>query len=193
MIELIFATQNQNKRDEVKRLLNSNYKIISLKDLGFHDDLDEDFNTLRENALQKAEFIANKYESNCFAEDSGLFIECLALEPGVKSARYAGEDKNDKANIELVLEKLRNIENRNAYFKTVIALIIDSNKYFFEGTCNGSIAHVEKGDFGFGYDPIFIPQGYTKSFAELDQNIKNEISHRAKAFFSFKQFMDDFY
>lgn len=192
LMELIFASQNNHKRDEVNAILGNRLKIISLKDLNFFEDLEESFLTLEENANQKAQFIHNKFHKNCFAEDTGLEVKILNGEPGVFSARYAGEEKNPKKNIELLLHNLQSSNNRTARFRTVIALIVNDKNYFFEGICNGTIAEKSIGENGFGYDPVFIPDGYNQTFAELDSAIKNNISHRAIAFKAFNKFLNDF-
>ena len=181
-MKLVFATQNKHKVAEVQAMVNAGVQIIPLSDLGFQLELPETHFTLEENAAEKAEFIFSQLEMNCFAEDTGLEIEALNNEPGVFSARYAGEAKNAADNIQLVLEKMRGIENRKARFRTVICLILDGKKNFFEGIINGTIASKEHGKSGFGYDPIFIPEGHDQTFAELEINVKNRISHRRFAF-----------
>ena len=179
-MNLIFATNNQNKVLEVKNKL-VNIEITTLNEIGIIEDIPETGDTLIENALQKARYVYHKTGENCFADDTGLEIEILNKEPGVYSARYAGEDKNSENNMNLVLEKLKNKENRNAYFKTVIALIIDGKELLFEGKVEGVITTSKSGKDGFGYDPIFKPFGYDITFAEMDISEKNKISHRALA------------
>lgn len=180
-MELIFATHNKNKVIEVKSLINQNINLLNLSDINFTDDINETATTLEGNALLKAQTIFKKINLNCFADDSGLLVDALNGEPGVYSARYAGEKKNDKENIIKVLRNLHGIENRKAQFKTVLALIINGNEYLFEGIMLGKITHEKMGTNGFGYDPIFMPHGYSKTFAELTLEEKSKISHRALA------------
>ena len=190
MNKICFVTGNSNKLKEIQNLL-SNYKIISLKDLNFSDDILETEDTIRGNAYLKANFINKKYNINCFSDDTGLFIDSLGGGPGVKSARYAGESCNSEDNINLVLKKLENQLNRNAFFKTVICLIKNNKTYFFEGKVNGTISEKRIGGDGFGYDPIFIPEGYEKTFAELTITEKNSISHRGIAVNKLVSFLNE--
>jgi XTP/dITP diphosphohydrolase len=178
---LLFATGNTNKVVEINKLLPAHFTIQSLKDLGFKGVLSEPFLTLEENAKTKAEQLQKIYNKNIFAEDSGLFIDALDGAPGVHSARYAGADATDHANIEKALSALKNEQNRKAYFKTVIHLILNNEHHCFTGECHGSINTEQAGSAGFGYDPIFIPEGYDLSFAQLGLETKNKISHRSKA------------
>ena len=180
MNEICFVTGNKNKLREVQSLL-SNYKIVSLDDLHFSEDIAETENTIQGNAELKAKFINNRFNIDCFSDDTGLFIDSLDGLPGVKSARYAGDNCSSDENIDLVLKNLKNISNRNASFRTVICLIINNKTYLFEGVVNGKITEERVGHDGFGYDPIFIPQGYDKTFSELTINEKNAISHRGIA------------
>ena len=180
-MKLIFASQNKNKVLEVKSLMPPSVELLSLSDINFNDDIEETETTIEGNALLKARTIYTKTRMNCFADDSGLLIDALYGAPGVYSARYAGEPKNDEANLQKVLHQLSGIENRKAHFKTVIALIINGQEYLFEGIINGTIIKEKKGMNGFGYDPIFVPDGYAKTFAELDFQEKSTISHRALA------------
>ena len=180
-MDLVFATNNKHKLQEIRSILNSSVNILSLKDIDCHEDIPETGNTLNANASQKANYIFKKYNINCFADDTGLEIEALNGEPGVFSARYAGEDKDSEKNMKKVLEKLKDKTNRSARFRTVISLIIDGKELLFEGVINGHIIETPKGNRGFGYDPIFVPDGYNQTFAELGDEIKNKISHRAKA------------
>ena len=180
-MQLIFATHNKNKVFEVTKLLNKDHEILDLSDINYSEDIPETGNTLEENALIKARFIYTILNKNCFADDSGLEIGSLNNEPGVYSARYAGEEKSDEANMDKVLEKLNGSHSRNARFRTVIALIIAGKEYLFEGIIKGKIAVEKKGSNGFGYDPIFIPNGVSKTFAEIPVEEKNRISHRAIA------------
>jgi len=180
-MNLIFATSNSNKLKEIKNLLPKEICINDLNSLNFFEEIPENENSIEKNAEFKANFIHSKYNINVFADDTGLEVRVLNGEPGVYSARYAGEDCNSNKNMEKLLKKLINKENRKARFKTVIALVLNNKLHHFEGIVNGTIAHSKKGDKGFGYDPIFVPEGYKKSFAELSLNEKNEISHRSIA------------
>lgn len=180
-IDLIFATGNQNKLLEINKIIPNNIKIISLKDLKFSDDIPENENTIEGNAIYKAKYIYNKFNINVFSDDTGLEVEALNGEPGVYSARYAGEACGSKDNINKLLKKLKKEKNRNARFKTIIALIIENKIHTFEGIINGEILKNPIGENGFGYDSIFRPAGYSKSFAELSINEKNIISHRSLA------------
>ena len=179
--KLVFATNNPHKLKEVSDILKEKVDIISLNDIQCHEDIPETADTLEGNALLKAKYIYNNYYLNCFADDTGLEIEALNNEPGVYSARYAGTDKNPEANMMKVLQQLENQSNRKARFRTVIALIMDGKTYLFEGIVNGTITKAKQGNAGFGYDPIFMPEGYEHTFAELGEEIKNNISHRAIA------------
>jgi len=181
MRKLTFATNNEHKLEEVKSLLSNRYTILGLKDIGDDTDIPETGETLEENAMIKADYIWNKYGYNCFADDTGLEVEALNNAPGVYSARYAGEEKSSVANMEKLLSELENETNRKARFRTVIALILDGKHYLFEGKVEGTITHFPQGSGGFGYDPIFQPDGYNNTFAELGLDVKNKISHRAKA------------
>lgn len=189
-MKLIFATQNQHKRDEVQAILGKHVEVVSLADLNFHDELPETHATLEENALEKAQFIYRKFSTNCFSEDTGLEIEALNGEPGVYSARYAGEGKNANDNIQLVLKKLRGFKNRKAHFRTVVCLVSNGRHYFFEGIVKGTIAIEPSGVSGFGYDPVFIPEGYDKTFAVMTGEEKNSISHRRRAIDKMKEFVE---
>lgn len=180
-MNLIFATSNSNKLKEIKNLLPKEICINDLNSLNFFEEIPENENSIEKNAEFKANFIHSKYNINVFADDTGLEVRVLNGEPGVYSARYAGEDCDSNKNMEKLLKKLINKKNRKARFKTVIALVLNNKLHHFEGIVNGTIAHSKKGDKGFGYDPIFIPEGYKKSFAELSLNEKNEISHRSIA------------
>lgn len=180
-MKLVFATNNPNKIKELQSILGDKFQILSLKDIGCFDDIPETGNTLEGNASQKAFYVYNKYKINCFADDTGLQIEALNGEPGVYSARYAGSDNNSVANMQKALSKLNGINNRKAFFRTVISLIIDGKETQFEGIVRGNIPEAPRGDSGFGYDPIFQPEGYTTTFAEMDLAEKNKISHRGRA------------
>jgi XTP/dITP diphosphohydrolase len=189
-MELVFATNNLHKIKEAQGLLKNNFKLVSLKDIGCMEELPETGNTLEENAKQKARYIWSKYKVNCFADDTGLEINALNGRPGVFSARYAGEEKNAENNIDKVLNEMLKIQNRGAFFKTIISLIINEKEYLFEGIVNGEITTQPIGSFGFGYDPIFIPEGQTKSFAEMTLEEKNKISHRAIAIKRLAEFLN---
>jgi XTP/dITP diphosphohydrolase len=181
MQQLVFATNNAHKLEEVAAKIKGKIKLLSLDDIGCIEDIEETGATFHENASLKSRFIYNKYHVNCFGDDSGLEIEALNGEPGVFSARYAGEHGNHDANIDKTLAALKDITNRKANFRTVISLIWNGDEYFFEGVVNGTIRNERSGTQGFGYDPIFQPDGYTKTFAEMSLEEKNKISHRAIA------------
>ncbi len=180
-MKIIFATANQNKANEIQKIVPQEIQILSLKDIGFEGEIPETQPTIEGNAIQKANFIVDKFAQNCFADDTGLEVEALNGEPGVYSARYAGEERDDEKNIDLVLEKLANQENRKARFKTVIALVIENQLHTFEGIIEGEIIKERRGTQGFGYDSVFVPNGFQKTFAELSMQEKNQISHRARA------------
>ena len=177
-MDLIFATANQNKLIEINKIIPNNVNIISFEDLKFDEEVPENENTIKENAIFKAKYIYNKFNTNVFSDDTGLEVEILNGEPGVYSARYAGDACNSQDNINKLLNKLENKKNRNAKFKTVIALILDNKIYTFEGIVEGKILKNQVGNNGFGYDSIFSPLGYNKSFAELSLKEKNLISHK---------------
>ena len=181
MHTLIFATNNRNKVAEIQSLVGANFTIIPLKEAGIEIDIPEPHDQLEANAHEKAVTIFNLTHQNCFSEDTGLEIVALDGAPGVKSARYAGENSNAQANIDLVLSKMAGIENRTAQFRTVICLIWENQTYYFEGVCKGQILSNMQGEHGFGYDPIFVPDGATKSFANMTMDEKNTFSHRKKA------------
>ena len=189
-MEFVFCTNNNHKIQEVSQIMGTDFQFLKLKDVQFFDDIAEPYETLEENSFEKANIVHQFCGKNCFAEDTGLFVEALNGEPGVYSARYAGEPTNSEKNIKKVLQKLGNETNRNAYFKTVITLLIDGNKKQFKGMCKGTIAMQKQGIDGFGYDPIFIAEGYTQSFAEISSAEKNEISHRKKAFDKFSEYLE---
>lgn len=180
-INLIFATSNQNKVLEIQKILPKKFNIKSLKDLNYFEDVPENETTIEGNAIFKAKYIYKKFNINVFADDTGLEVEALNGEPGVYSARYAGTTRNSEKNIKKLLKNLKNIKNRNARFKTVIALIIDNKLHIFSGIVQGYILDSPKGNNGFGYDPVFCPNGFNKSFAELTLKEKNLISHRSLA------------
>lgn len=178
---LVFASSNENKVREIRKLLPENIEVRSLNDLHFTEDIPETADTFSGNASLKARFIYERFGLNCFADDSGLEIEALNNEPGVYSARYAGEPKNDLNNLNLVLRNMQGISNRKACFKTVISLILEGEEHFFEGMVSGNLCETPRGKEGFGYDPIFIPENASKTFAEMDLEEKNQYSHRARA------------
>jgi XTP/dITP diphosphohydrolase len=180
-MEIVFATQNKHKLEEIQKIVGDQYKIISLAELNFFVDIPETENTLVGNALMKARFIHEKFHCNCFADDTGLEIDALHGAPGVYSARYAGPACSFEDNMRKVLSQMEGISNRKAQFKTVIALILDNKEYLFEGSVSGTILEKKSGTQGFGYDPIFLPDGYNESFAEMSAELKNRISHRAVA------------
>lgn len=181
MKQIVFATNNKHKLEEIRNILDNTLNILSLDDINCHEDIPETGSTIEENALIKARYIKEKYGYDCFADDTGLEIKSLNNEPGVYSARYAGNDHNSEKNMQKVLENLKGKNDRSAYFRTCIALITSNNEYLFEGKIEGEIITEKKGESGFGYDPIFVPDGYTQTFAELGNDIKNKISHRALA------------
>lgn len=180
-MKLVFASNNKNKIKEIKNQLPDSIEILSLEDIGCNVDIPETADTIEGNAKLKADFVKRHYGYDCFADDSGLEVDALDGAPGVYSARYAGEQKSDEANIDKLLEVLKEEENRKANFKTVIALNLHTETYYFTGIIDGQLLRERKGTDGFGYDPIFVADGMDKSFAEIDMNAKNAISHRGKA------------
>lgn len=180
-MKIVFASNNQNKIREIQNKLPNTIQLIGLKDINCNEDIPETSHTIEGNAILKANYITQKYGIDCFADDSGLEIEALNGQPGVYSARYAGDEKNDEKNIELVLQKLNGVENRKAQFKTIIALNINGKQHIFQGIVKGKITTEKRGNNGFGYDPIFIPDGYDKTFAQMSLNEKANISHRTIA------------
>jgi XTP/dITP diphosphohydrolase len=179
-MDLVFASNNQHKVEEVQAIIGTKIKLKSLNDIACHDEIPETGDTFIENAGQKSRFVFERYQLNCFADDSGLEIDALNGEPGVHSAHYSGS-RNFQENINLVLSRLKDNTNRKARFKTVISLILEGKEYLFEGIIEGNISLQQSGKEGFGYDPIFIPDGYDISFAEMSAEEKNKISHRARA------------
>lgn len=180
MIELVFATNNKNKLDEVKAIVGDRFFIKSLDEIGCYDDIPETGGTFEENAKQKSDYLYRHFQLDSFADDSGLEVETLNNGPGVYSARYSGT-RNMEDNIDLLLEKLGNNTNRRACFRTVISLYFNKEQHFFEGVIYGQITHERRGTEGFGYDPVFVPNGYDRTFAEMSATEKNDISHRAIA------------
>ncbi len=181
MTTLIFATNNKNKVEEIRKVIGNKFDIITLEEAGIDIDIPEPHDTIEENAVEKSNFIHKLINKNAFGEDTGLEVEALNNEPGVLSARYAGDEKNHQKNIEKVLLNLKGIENRKAQFKTIISLMIDGKQMMFEGICKGKIIEEMRGENGFGYDPIFIPDGSNKTFAEMNLEEKSVYSHRRKA------------
>ena len=191
MKKLVFATNNKHKLDEVRALLKEagpemadRYEILSLEDIGCHVDIPENGMTFADNALQKAEYVKVHYNLDCFADDSGLEVRALGMEPGVRSARYAddcGFSHNSEANMDKLLHNMANVKERQAQFRAVVVLLMDGDRYEFEGVCRGEIGREREGNKGFGYDPIFYPEGHSVTFAEMSMQDKNLISHRGKA------------
>ncbi len=190
-MQLVFATNNPNKLKEVQALLPSSITLISLKDVGCLEDIPETQATIKGNAIQKAEYIKQHYGHDCFADDTGLEVKALHGEPGVFSARYAGEQRNANDNMDKLLTKLQVKDDRSAQFKTVIALHINNQLHVFTGICEGYITKEKKGNKGFGYDPIFRPKGYESTFAEMDLGLKNKIGHRGKAVQQLVEFLNN--
>ncbi|WP_281234537.1 non-canonical purine NTP diphosphatase [Flavobacterium gelatinilyticum] len=180
-MKLVFASNNKNKIKEIQSILNGSIQLLSLEDIGCHEEIPETADTIEGNAVLKANYVTEKYGYDCFADDTGLEVKALNGEPGVYSARYAGEQKNADDNMDKLLEALKNEKNRSAQFKTVIALNLDGEQHLFTGLAKGEITLEKSGTNGFGYDPIFQPEAYSETFAELASEIKNTISHRAKA------------
>ena len=190
-MKLVFATQNENKAKEIQSLLPEYFKIITLKDIRCFDEIPETAETLEGNSLLKASFISETYNLNCFADDTGLEIEALDNRPGVYSARYAGPEKSAAANINKVLLELEGKTARNAQFRTLITLILNKSTFSFEGIVRGEIISEKRGENGFGYDPIFVPEGEIKTFAEMSLEEKNKHSHRARAFQKMIEFLNE--
>lgn len=188
-MQIVFATNNENKLKEIHNILGNSFSLLSLGDLNIRDDIPENEQTLEGNALQKARYIHRLLKMNVFADDTGLEIEALNGLPGVNSARFAGENKDFDANIDKALQMMGSTSNRKARFRTVIALILDDGEYLFEGIIKGKIIGERRGKEGFGYDPVFVPQGRDLTFAEMPLEEKNRISHRAKAFMKLRSFL----
>ena len=188
-MKLVFATNNRHKLEEITRMLKDKYEIISLEEIGCREEIPEDYETLQENALEKARYVKEHYGYDCFADDTGLEIEALGNRPGVYSARYAGPAKNSEDNMHKVLGEMKGEENRKARFRTVIALLLGGEEHFFEGLVEGKILEQQQGEIGFGYDPIFCPEGYRQSFAEMPMEQKNQISHRGQAVRKLAEFL----
>lgn len=179
MRKIVFATNNKHKLDEIRKISEGKIEILSLSDIGCHDDIPETGATLEENALQKADYIKRHFGYDCFADDTGLEVDALNGAPGVFSARYAGESCDPEDNMDKLLRELNGVENRKARFRTVIALVLNGNTHYFDGVVHGEITSERRGAEGFGYDPIFVPDGHCKTFAELGNGEKNKMSHRA--------------
>ena len=179
-MKIIFATHNLHKAEEAQKILGADYQVVNLHDLQC-PEIPETAQTLEGNAIQKAQFVLERYYCDCFADDTGLEIEALDNRPGVYSARYAGENCSFEDNVNKVLHEMQGITNRKACFKTVICLLLNGEKYLFEGRVDGIITETRHGENGFGYDPIFLPDGFTQTFAEMDADTKNHISHRGRA------------
>ena len=181
MKQIVFATNNKNKLREIREIMSDLYEVLSLDDIGCHEEIVEDAETIEGNAKIKADFVTNKYHVDCFADDTGLEVEALNGAPGVYSARYAGEHCSYQDNVNKMLNAMRGKTNRKASFRTVIALNLDGKSYTFEGRCDGQIIESQRGTDGFGYDPIFMPDGFNQTFAEMSHEEKNAISHRGRA------------
>lgn len=190
MTKIVFATNNKHKLEEIKQILKDKFEILSLKEIGCFEDIPEDKETISENASQKAWYVFNKYKINCFADDTGLEIESLNGKPGVYSARYAGESKSFDDNINKVLLEMQGMKNRKAKFITVISLIFEGKEMQFEGIVTGTMLEKRRGTGGFGYDPIFLPDGFSKTFAEMTMEEKNKISHRGNAMKKLVEYLD---
>jgi XTP/dITP diphosphohydrolase len=191
MKRIVFATNNEHKLRELRQILNGEFTLLSLEDIGCNEEIPETGTTLEFNASQKSHYIWDKYGIDCFADDTGLEIEALNNEPGVYSARYAGQAKSSEANIQKVLEKMKHTDERRARFRCVFSLIMNGEETQFEGIVEGNILHEKEGNGGFGYDPIFRPLGYEKSFASLSPEEKNRISHRGRAVQKLVEYLKD--
>lgn len=191
-MKLIFATNNANKVAEIKAALSSGLEIITLQEAGIEVDIPEPYDTLVENAREKATVINKLTKQNCFSEDTGLEVVALNNEPGVRSARYAGDEADNKKNIALLLSNMKNVDERTAKFKTVICLLLSGKEHFFTGICNGKIIDEQRGEMGFGYDAVFIPDGDDKTFAEMTMEQKSKYSHRKKALIKLTDFLNDY-
>lgn len=190
MKKIVFATNNKHKLDEIRKITTGKIEILSLADINCHEDIEETGTTLEENAFIKARYVKDKYGYDCFADDTGLEVEALNGEPGVYSSRYAGANCNPEDNMIKLLSELRDSDNRNAQFRTVIAAITNGSEHLFEGVVKGSIIEEKRGSNGFGYDPVFMPDGYGLTFGEMSDDVKNEISHRGVAMERFIAFLE---
>ncbi|WP_405604317.1 non-canonical purine NTP diphosphatase [Polaribacter sp. Asnod1-A03] len=191
-MKLVFATNNLNKLAEVQKMLPNSIELLSLKDINCFDEIEETETTLEGNAKLKADYITNKFGYNCFADDTGLEVESLDGKPGVYSARFAGEPANSENNMQKLLSELKDKENKKAQFRTAVALNLNDEKFLFEGICKGNILTEKQGEKGFGYDPIFKPEGFTHSFAEMSSEEKNKISHRGIAIQKLVAFLKEY-
>ncbi|MBE6267548.1 MAG: non-canonical purine NTP diphosphatase [Bacteroidales bacterium] len=189
-MRLVFATNNKHKLEEMRAILGGKVELLSLADIDCHDDIPETADTLEGNALIKARYIYDKYGCSCFADDTGLEVDALGGEPGVYSARYAGENNDSEANMRKLLQNLTGKSERSAQFRTVIALIIEGEEFLFDGIVRGRISEERMGSAGFGYDPIFIPDGYEESFAQMAAEQKNAISHRSRAAAALNEYLN---
>ena len=191
-MKLCFATNNAHKLEEVQALLGDSFTLTTLKEIGCTEEIPETHDTIPENSYEKAEFVWNNYAVNCFADDSGLEVEALNGEPGVHSAYYAGPQRNAEDNMDLLLRKLAGQENLNARFVAVITLVLDGRYYQFDGEIKGKISMEKRGTNGFGYNPVFVPEGHDRTFAEMSMQEKGELSHRARAFAKLEQFLKNY-
>lgn len=191
-MKLCFATNNVHKLEEVQALLGDSFTLTTLKEIGCEEEIPETHDTIPENSYEKAEFVWNKYAVNCFADDSGLEVEALHGEPGVHSAYYAGPQRSADDNMDLLLTKMAGQENCNARFVAVITLVLDGKYHQFDGEIKGKIIMEKRGTYGFGYNPIFVPEGHERTFAEMNMQKKSELSHRARAFAKLEQFLKDY-
>ena len=189
-MKLLFATQNPHKIEEIKRLVDGHHELLTLHDLNFEKELPEHSLLLEENAIEKVNFVYHQFKLNCFSEDTGIEVAALNGAPGALSARYAGEEKNTEKNIEKLLSDMKTATNRTARFRTVIALVMEGKEFLFEGVVKGTISFTKKGSAGFGYDPVFIPEGSDKTFAEMAIEEKSKISHRARAYNKLNEFLN---
>ena len=189
MKKIVFATNNAHKLEELRNILSGKYQVLGLSDIGFNDDIPETGDTLAENATIKSQHIFDRFDIDCFSDDTGLEVDALDGQPGVYSARYAGENCTYEQNVAKLLDKLKGETNREARFKTVISLILDGTEYQFEGRVEGMITKERHGAKGFGYDPVFLPDGYSQTFAEMPSGVKNKISHRGKAVAKLVEFL----
>ena len=190
-MKIVFATNNAHKLSEVAQVVGDKFELVTLRECGITEDIPENEPTLEGNALAKARYVYSRTGLNCFADDTGLEVDALNGEPGVRSARYATDGHDDEANKRLLLERMQGVENRAAQFRTAVALIVDGKEYLFEGIVRGDIGCEEHGAGGFGYDPLFLPEGGTMTFAEMSAEAKNEISHRGRAVRKLAEFLKD--
>lgn len=188
-MKIVFATNNAHKLDEVRQVVGQKFEVVSLRECGITEDIPENEPTLEGNALAKARYIFSRTGLDCFADDTGLEVDALGGEPGVRSARYATDGHDDEANKRLLLERLQGAESRAAQFRTAVALILGGEEYLFEGVVRGTITTEQQGEGGFGYDPLFVPEGYEKTFAQMSADEKNAISHRGRAVRKLAEFL----